>query len=388
MAVTKIGALTDRYTPMEYPGNTFLVQFVCEFADRGIHCTVIAPYSPLMDRIKQNNYHPPVYRTKTTRNGASIDIFCPTILSLIGKKCGNINFAKIYQNQFAKAVMKLLKKNGNDFDIYYAHFIVPSGLTAAELGEQLGKKVFIAYGESSLGIVTSNYDIGEVRNTLSHVSGVISVSSKNRDELIRSEVVSPDVIGVFPNSIDTSSFFKMDKADIRAKLGIDADAFIVAFVGHFIHRKGSMRVSDAIDRLEDVGSFFIGAGDLKPKCKGILFSGRLPHDEIVRYLNAADVFVLPTLAEGCCNAIVEAMACGLPIISSNLPFNDDILDESCSIRIDPNNIEELTNAISLLKNNDDLREKLSQGALVKAKSLTIDKRAASILRFIDEKCSL
>ena len=388
MAVKKICIITDRYPTKEYPINTFLDQLVCEFADKGMDCTVIAPYSPWMDRIKKNNYHPPFHWIKKTKKGSLIHIFCPTILALTGKKWGNINFAKIYQKQFAKAVMKKLKQNNNDFDIFYAHFIVPSGLTAAELGEQLGKKVFIAYGESSLENVTSNYDIMEVRNKLSHVSGIISVSSKNRDELLQSEVVGSDVIRVFPNSIDTSSFFKMDKADIRAELGIEEGLFIVAFVGHFIHRKGSMRVSDAIERLEGVSSFFIGAGEMKPKCKGILFSGRLPHNEIVKYLNAADVFVLPTLAEGCCNAIVEAMACGLPIISSNLPFNDDILDESCSIRIDPNNIEELADAIRLLKDNTDLREKLSNGALTKARNFTIDQRATSILKFINEKCSL
>lgn len=79
------------------------------------------------------------------------------------------------------------------------------------------------------------------------------------------------------------------------------------------------------------------------------------------------------------------MACGLPVISSNLPFNDDILDESCSIRIDPNSIEELANAIELLRNDTELKDKLSEGALSKAKGFTIDQRAAAILRFIDEK---
>ena len=108
----------------------------------------------------------------------------------------------------------------------------------------------------------------------------------------------------------------------------------------------------------------------------------VPHDELFYYLNAADFFVLPTLAEGCCNAIVEAMACGLPIVSSNLPFNDDILDESNSIRIDPLNVGELTDAMRKLMHEKELCKTLSEGSLVRSNSLDIEERAKKIYRFI------
>ena len=80
-------------------------------------------------------------------------------------------------------------------------------------------------------------------------------------------------------------------------------------------------------------------------------------------MNAADVFVLPTLAEGCCNAILEAMACGLPIISSNLPFNWDILNDKNSILIDPNNINQIADAIQRLRDSPKLRSEMSEEAL-------------------------
>ena len=111
----------------------------------------------------------------------------------------------------------------------------------------------------------------------------------------------------------------------------------------------------------------------------------MPHREISKYLNAADVFVLPTLHEGCCNAIIEAMACGLPIISSNKSFNWDILDESNSLLIDPLNENEIFEAIKTLKVNKNQRMKLSQGALNKAKSLRIEERAKNILCFMEQK---
>lgn len=85
------------------------------------------------------------------------------------------------------------------------------------------------------------------------------------------------------------------------------------------------------------------------------------------YLNAADFFVLPTLAEGCCNAIIEALACGLPVISSNLPFNDDILDENNSIKINPMDIQALRESMTMLIEDELLRNRLSDGALRQAK---------------------
>ena len=110
--------------------------------------------------------------------------------------------------------------------------------------------------------------------------------------------------------------------------------------------------------------------------------GRVNNKELPLYLNAADVFVLPTLNEGCCNAIIEAMACGLPIISSDKSFNWDILDENNSIMIDPMDIQHIADSIILLKNDKNIRTKLSEGALNTSSSLTIDKRAERILNYI------
>ena len=90
----------------------------------------------------------------------------------------------------------------------------------------------------------------------------------------------------------------------------------------------------------------------------------MPHEEVPLYLNAADVFVLPTLHEGCCNAVVEAMACGLPVISSDLPFNWDVLNKGNSIMVNPNSINEIRDAIVEMRDNNVKRMQLSQGALV------------------------
>lgn len=385
MSVKNICIITDRYPTHDYPVNTFLDQLVCQFADMGINCTVIAPYSPILDKLKKKKYNPKRGWTKITKKGSYINVICPRIFYITGKKVGFFNFAELYQRRFTTAVIKEIKKSEIDYDVIYSHFIFPSGLAAAKVGEVLKKPVFIAYGESSIKNATSRFTPSSISSRLRSVTGIVAVSSKNRKELIENRIVDSELIRVFPNAIDSSTFYKMDKAETRKQLGINNDAFIVAFVGSFIHRKGSLRLSDAIQKLQGVNSFFIGSGEFEPTCDGILFSGRLPHNEIAMYLNAADVFVLPTLAEGCCNAIVEAMACGLPVISSNLSFNFDILDETNSIMVNPNDIDEISSAIETLKANCEMRKRLSEGALNRADELRIEKRAEAIINYIEEK---
>ena len=385
MKVEKICFITDRYPTEDYPVNTFLDQLVCQIADMGVKCTVIAPFSPLLDRLKKNNYNPPEHRVKKTKNGAAINIFCPAMPFVFGKKILNIDFHKLYCKVFSYTAQKAFKKYNVDADVLYAHFILPAGFAAADMAQKYNKPYFIAYGESSISLVTNTYKIEYVRQKLADIAGMIAVSTKNKEELVSNGVLPGEKVSVFPNAIDTKSFYTIDRSAVRRELGISEDCFIVAFVGHYIHRKGTMRLSKAINLLSGVNSFFIGAGEETPDCQGILFSGRLPHKEIVKYLNAADVFVLPTLAEGCCNAIVEAMACGLPIISSDLPFNDDILNASNAIRIDPNNIAEIAEAIRILKEDIQLRQNLSQNALRMAESLSLEKRAKAIYSFMTER---
>jgi len=70
------------------------------------------------------------------------------------------------------------------------------------------------------------------------------------------------------------------------------------------------------------------------------------------------VFVLPTLSEGFSNATIEAMACGLPIITDNGSHMDDVVGDKTAIRVDSESVEEVTLAIKKLKDNPKLREKL------------------------------
>lgn len=228
-----------------------------------------------------------------------------------------------------------------------------------------------------------------VNKLIKYTKGVVCVSSKNVSECIELGLAESCDCVVIPNGFDKSNFYKIDKQIIREKLGIDNNAFVVAFCGRFNHRKGVFRLEEALRKLgdNDIKAVFIGMpveGQLKtPTYNGIIFCGALPHKSVVQYLNAADIYVLPTLAEGCSNSIVEAMACGLPVVSSDCPFNYDILCASNAILIDPMNVNEIAEAILKLKSDRVLCAAMGNVSLKKAQELTIENRIKNIINYIE-----
>jgi teichuronic acid biosynthesis glycosyltransferase TuaC len=179
----------------------------------------------------------------------------------------------------------------------------------------------------------------------------------------------------------TSHFYPRNKDYARKKFGFDDNHFIVAFSGEFSDRKGVLRLTNAAEGLDKVKIALAGKGKLEPNGTNIIHKGLVNPIDMPDFLSAADVFVLPTLSEGCSNSLIEAMACGLPIVSSNLSFNSDILDNS--ILIDPNSVKDIKNAIVFLRDNVELRKKMSEDSLSKIKHLSLENRALNIKEWID-----
>lgn len=258
-----------------------------------------------------------------------------------------------------------------------------AGFIASRLSKKYGTKAFCECGESTLWSLNERSRRSSLRD-LRHISGYVSVSKKNTHMLVDEQITSLEKIITIPNAVDLSIFYKRDKIEAREKLGLPKDITIGIFVGHFIDRKGPLRVEQATVDIPNLKMMYVGAGAQEPQGRNIVFKGSVKHEDLPKYLSAADFFVLPTLAEGCCNAIIEAMACGLPIISSNMAFNDDILDQETAILVDPKNIEELSNAINVMMQDIGLRKKMSSAAESKAKDFDIKIRAKKIIDYMEQ----
>lgn len=359
--------------------NVFFQNLIFAMADNGVECTVISPVP--VTKYRKKVHAIPKHTYDITPKGAKVELYYPRYISASSVQIGSYNTEKLSEALFENSVLKVAKSLRDTYEFVYGHFVLYGGLAAVRVGNLLGIPSYFAYGECDFRTEVGNtYGIPS-EHKIKGLNGVISVSSKNSNELEELGFVKGIPVITAPNSTDLSLFYKRDKTECRKKLGLPEDKFIIGFVGGFIERKGDKRLLQAVNSLDDVYLAYAGRGDTPPSGDRVLFCKPMEHDQVPILLNAVDVFCLPTLAEGSCNAIVEAMACGLPIISSDLPFNDDVLNERNSIKIDPMDIGQISSAIETLK-DDAARNKMAEYAFETAQNLSISARATKILEFI------
>jgi glycosyltransferase involved in cell wall biosynthesis len=148
------------------------------------------------------------------------------------------------------------------------------------------------------------------------------------------------------NGVDLARFYALDRAAERVKLGLPADAMVLITVGGLVERKGFHRVIELLPALRqsypDLHYLVVGGpspeGDWSERLRArvrelglggcVHFTGPVEPDAVRAYLSAADVFVLATRNEGWANVLLEAMACGLPVVTTNVGGNAEVVCRS------------------------------------------------------------
>ncbi len=380
MKILFIGMYPDEVYPYR---NVFFQNLIYAIADNGHNCTVISPIpiTRYKNRVKQIPYCKDDYTNKKNK----VNVLYPRYISLSNKRIIGVNTGLFSEKLFQKAAIQCAKKLDDDFDVIYGHFFLAGGLAAIKIGKMLNKPAFVAYGECNYHEeVISNFR-NLKKKDIEGLCGIIAVSTNNYNILKSKSIFNEIPIIVAPNSVDLNLFKKMNKKECRQKLNLPLDKFIVGFVGGFIDRKGDKRVLEAAKGNNKIKLAFAGKGDNPPVGENVIFCKALSHTDIPIFLNAIDVFCLPTKNEGSCNAIIEAGACGTPIISSDLPFNYDFLNKENSILVNPNSINEIKEAIEVIYKNADIRKKLEEKILFDSSEYSIVKRAEKIITFMEEK---
>ncbi len=239
----------------------------------------------------------------------------------------------------AKSVLPLARRLHNEqpFDAIDAQFFWPDGPAAMIVAQTLGLPFSIKARGADIHHWTTIAGCREqIVAAAQGASGLLAVS-----EAIKADIaalgVEPAKIRVHHTGIDRTLFHVSDvtRASLRQSLPIPAEGALLVCVGALIPRKGQAFVIKALANLPGVRLAIIGAGEdlasltLLAADTGVSdrvhFLGSLPHAEIARFVQAADVAVLPSSSEGLANAWIEALACGTPLVITDVGGAREVL---------------------------------------------------------------
>ena len=225
-------------------------------------------------------------------------------------------------------------------DVVWAHFLVPSGLFAAEVDAPL---VVTAHGRDVRNIGSVPGVARLTRRVVQRAATVIAVSDYLRREL---EERLPDARGkteVIDSGVDLERFDGVSPA-----AALQHPAFV--HVGSLTNRKNVIRLADAFAQLSRGSLTFVGDGPLRTRLEGrnrVRVVGRVPHDQIPGWLSAADVVCGPALIEPFGQALLEAMACNRTVVATRIGGPPEFVTADAGVLVDPLDQAELARALEV-----------------------------------------
>lgn len=192
---------------------------------------------------------------------------------------------------------------------------------------------------------------------------IIAVGEFYRRTLTEIGLYDPDKVIYVPNGVDSKKFSPGD-SEFRSELGTK----YILFVGRLDVVKGLKYLISAFKLIESkfpkVKLVIVGDGPEMGRLNritstNVIFTGKVLGDRLIDIFRGAEMFVLPSIAEGSPLAVLEAMSCGIPVISTAVGEIPYILSNGRGILVNPCSVSELVKAISFLLENEDLRRKMS-----------------------------
>lgn len=276
---------------------------------------------------------------------------------------------------------KIIRKE--KIDVIHSHWIIPSGLIGV-----IAKKIF------KIPHITSAHagDVFTIRK--SKILGIIgSFVLKNSDEITANSEYTKNVIiaienklkcnvEIIPMGVDTSRFNPDKASDFKKFFGAE---YLILSVGRLVDKKGIkyliMAMVDVIKNFPHAKLIIGGSGPEKDKLEklsenlgikdNVIFMGYIENSDLPKYYASSDLFVLPSIetkggdTEGLGVVLLEAMACGIPVIGSNIGGITDIIkDGGTGFLAQPENPDDIAEKIIELLSNGMARQRLSENGLI------------------------
>lgn len=229
-----------------------------------------------------------------------------------------------YSNHILKILYDQIKNQNYNLIIAHGMYDPPAGLIAKIFSEKLNIPYIVNCQGSDINYKMQlspelYIDVFENAAKVVFVSNAILDKAKDYGYSGNNAIVSP-------NGVDLDNFKLLDKNKIKIELGLKNK--VVGFVANLLPVKRADKLPEIfyeINKQKEVDFLVVGDGPLKKeieqRCKeknlNVLFTGKIPHDEIPKYMNAMDVMILPSRNEGFGAVVIEAQSCGVPVVGSD-----------------------------------------------------------------------
>ncbi len=233
--------------------------------------------------------------------------------------------------QHANAVLRILKQRNISFDLIHAHFGWSAGYVGMKVKDVYKKPLIItAHGYDVYDLPFRNKRFNNaLKKVYVSADRVITVSGKNSSYLKKLGINN---INVIPNGYSKELFYFKPHAESRKKLNLPLDSKIILTIGNLEEVKGYEYLIDAIkivkEKYPNILCLHIGGGPLefvlKQQIKNLKLEdnykllGKKPHDKLMDYFGACDIFASSSLNEGNPTVMFESLACGKPFIGTNV----------------------------------------------------------------------
>lgn len=311
--------------------------------------TVIAPVGLPPWPLSLAGRYAPLRALPAKERWRELTVYRPTF-PIIPKFGGRTNVAAM-----TRAILPLVRRLHVEkpFDVIDASFFFPDGPVAQRLSRALG----IPYSVKARGADIHYWGTRKstrklVRRAAEDAAGLLAVSDAMRRSMARLGI-DPEKIRVHYTGVDLDTFELTDREAAKAALGFSGP--VVLCVGALIPRKGQDLLVRALPDLPDVTLLLAGQGSYRRTLENLAqelgverrigFLGSVPHHKLPRIFAAADIMALPSESEGLANAWVEALACGTPLVITDVGGARELLDRPEAGRIVERTPEAIADAI-------------------------------------------
>jgi len=298
-----------------------------------VETKVVAPVPWFPFKGKKFGVYGKYAETPNFEHRNSIEVFHPRYL--LPPKVG-MNIAPYSLARSALPVIRKIIREGFDFDLIDAHYYYPDGVAAGIIAHALGKPFVVTARGSDLNLIAQYPKPRRlILETAKQAKASIGVSS-GLMQVLSSLGAEASKLRIMRNGVDLERFQPIEQAKARDRLGLPNDCRILLSVGNLIELKGHDIAIKALAKLNNNERLvLVGDGpersalqelaDKHQLSERVMFAGQVPNEELAYWYSAADALLLCSSREGWANVLLESMACGTPVIATNIPGTNEVI---------------------------------------------------------------